>query len=324
MTKWSFVIGNSLVILVCLVISRSSYAFMHYGSHFLDPALVERLNHLQLTARSVVEGTTAGLHRSPLKGASVEFRQHRIYVPGDEPRTLDWRVLARTDRPYVREYHEETNLRGVLMLDRSGSMAYGRKFGAKFDYAARIVASLAYLMLGHTESIGLAVFGTRLERWLPPHARTAQLARVIDVLERTECGGPGAADHALHEVADRLGRRSLVIVLSDLFVPADRLRKGLARLRHDRHEVIAMQVLDPDELEFPFNSFARFHGLEGESPAMYDATLLRQTYLKNLRDHQQALEHACGALGVELARFVIDRPLDEALIGFLRRRAGGG
>jgi uncharacterized protein (DUF58 family) len=297
---------------------------MRHVSHFLDPALVERLNQLQLTARSVVEGTTAGLHRSPLKGASIEFRQHRAYVSGDEPRTLDWRVLARTDRPYVREYHEETNLRAVILLDRSGSMAYGRKFGTKFDYAARIAASLAYLMLGHTESVGLAVFGPRVEQWLAPQAHTAQLARVIDVLERTECGGPGAADVALHEVADRLGRRALVIVLSDLFVPADLLRKGLARLRHDRHEVIAMQVLDPDELEFPFNSFARFHGLEGESPALHDAALLRQTYLKNLREHQQALSHACGALNVELPRFVIDRTLDEALIGFLRRRAGRG
>ncbi|HEY7087145.1 MAG TPA: DUF58 domain-containing protein [Tepidisphaeraceae bacterium] len=301
---------------------------MSHVARFLDPGLVERLSQLQLSARSVVEGTTAGLHRSALKGASVEFRQHRIYAAGDEPRRLDWRVLARTDRPYVREYQEETNLRALIVLDRSGSMGYGGKFGTKLQYASQITAALAYLMLGRTESVGLAVFAARLEDWLAPQAHaSAQLSRVIDVLERTEpasAGGgtsSGAADVALHEVADRLGRRSLVIVLSDLFLPIERLRRGLARLRHDRHEVIAMQVLDKDELEFPFSSFARFHGLEDESPAIYDAALLRKKYLFNLTRHQQALEETCRTLGAELARFITDRPLDEALISFLRRRA---
>lgn len=294
---------------------------MSHVTRFLDPALVEQLNQLQLSARSVVEGATAGLHRSPLRGASVEFRQHRIYVAGDEPRRLDWRVLGRTDRPYVREYHEETNLRAVLMLDRSGSMSYGPRFGTKFDYARRAVASLAYLMLGQTESVGLAVFGTRIEQWLAPHAHTTQLARVIDLLERAEPHGGSEPDAALKEVANRLGRRSLVLLLSDLFVPLDRLRNGLARLRHDRHEVIVLQVLDPDEQEFPFRGIARFHGLEGESPSFSDASLLRKTYLENFKRHQAGLEQACRKLGVELARFTTDRPLGDALVGFLRRRA---
>src|SRR5512143_2739945 len=131
-------------------------------SRYLDPNLVERLNHLELSARRVVEGSTIGLHKSPIKGASVEFRQHRFYVPGDEPRRLDWRVLARTDRPYIKEYDEETNLRCVLLLDCSGSMAYGRDNGTKYDAAARITASLAYLTLRQTESVGLATFADKL------------------------------------------------------------------------------------------------------------------------------------------------------------------
>jgi uncharacterized protein (DUF58 family) len=287
-----------------------------------DPALIERLNQLQLTARSVVEGTTAGLHRSPLKGASVEFRQHRFYVPGDEPRRLDWRVLGRTDRPYVREYHEETNLRAVVMLDRSGSMSYGSEtFGTKFDYARRLVAALTYLMLGQTESVGLAVCGAAVEQWLSPHARSAQLARVIDVLERVEAGGTSEIVKAAHDVADRLGRRALVIIVSDLFAPIGRIRTALARLRHDRHEVIVLRVLDADEIEFPFRGFARFRGLESEAPAMGDAALLRKTYLENFQAHRRELEQTCRALGVELARFETDHPLDEALIAFLRRRA---
>src|SRR5687768_3665323 len=157
---------------------------MSVVTRYLDPSLIERLNALQLSARSVVAGATLGQHRSPVRGASVEFRQHRAYVPGDEPRRLDWRVLARTDRPYVREYQEETNLRCMLLLDRSGSMTYvGGRRQSKFDYAAKIVASLSYLMLNAGESVGVATCGQRVEHWLAPHAATQQLARVIDVLE---------------------------------------------------------------------------------------------------------------------------------------------
>src|SRR5438874_13488126 len=141
-------------------------------SRYLEPNLIERLNQLQLSARRVVEGSIAGLHRSPVKGASVEFRQHRPYAPGDEPRRLDWRVLARTDRPYIKEYDEETNLRCAILLDSSGSMAYAGQSGdsSKFEYASKLAAALAYLMLAQTESVGLGVFGRRIESWLAPHA----------------------------------------------------------------------------------------------------------------------------------------------------------
>lgn len=287
---------------------------------FLDPNLVQQLNQLQLTARSVVEGITTGQHRSRLKGASVEFRQHRSYTPGDEPRRLDWRVLARTDRPYVREFQEETNLRAVILLDRSGSLGYGRRFGSKFDYARKIAAALSYLLLGQTESIGLAVFGNRIERWLAPQAHESQLARILEILEDSSPAGASAPNVAMHELATRLGRRSLVIVLSDLFAPLDRLRNGLARLRHDRHEVILMQVLDPDELEFPFRNFWRFRGLEGEQTSLCDTSLLRQTYLKNIARHELGLAEMCRALGMERTRFLTEQPLDEALLTFLRRR----
>jgi uncharacterized protein (DUF58 family) len=290
-------------------------------ARFLDPNLIQRLNQLQLSARSVVEGRAAGSHRSPIKGASVDFRQHRIYAPGDEPRRLDWRLLARTDRHYVREYQEETNLRGLLMLDTSGSMGYGRQFGTKFEYAARIVASLAYLMLAQTESVGLAAYGSRVVQWVSPESHRSQLSRVIDVLERCEPEGASAPDVAMQNATDRLEKRSLIVVLSDFFASIDRIRSGIARLRHAGHEVIAMQVLDPDELEFPFRGFARFRGLENERPALRDTALLRQVYLENLRQHQQQLEQLCRTAGVELTRIEIDRAMDDVLISFLRRRA---
>ena len=320
---------------------------MSFVSRFLDPNLVERLNHLQLSARRVVEGSITGAHRSPVKGASVEFRQHRFYTPGDEPRRLDWRVLGRTDRPYIKEYDEETNLRCALLLDTSGSMAYagqgrpaggemevapeagadpaaGARGGSKFDYAARLVASLAYLMLGQTESVGLGLFGPRLDPWLAPRAGTQQLARVIDILERAAPRGEANLGGALHEVADRLGRRSLVVAVSDALTPIPRLRQGLARLRHDRHEAILLRVLHRDEVEFPFTKWSRFRGLEGERPQLLEPAVVRRTYLENFRRHRRELEETCRALGAEFHVFITDRPLIDSVTSFLHRRAVGG
>lgn len=293
-------------------------------SRYLDPNLIQSLNHLALSARHVVEGTTTGQHRSPLKGASIEFRQHRFYAPGDDPRRLDWRVLARTDRPYVKEYDEETNLRCVLVIDASGSMAYAGNTGSKFEYAARLVASLSYLMLGQTESVGLAVTRQGLESYVEPHGGSPQLSRVIDALERAVPHGGSGLPAALHALAERLGRRALVIVASDLFVPVPPLREALAHLTHDRHEVIALQVLDPDELTFPFRTWTRLRGLEGEEARVVEPAVVRKTYLDNFRAHAAALRHACRTLGVESHRFTTDRPLIDALTHFLRHRAKAG
>jgi uncharacterized protein (DUF58 family) len=295
---------------------------MAHVSRLLEPAVVERLNQLSLSARRVVEGNTAGLHRSPLKGASIEFRQHRAYAPGDEPRRLDWRVLGRTDRPYIKEYDEETNLRCILMLDHSGSMAYGGRGTSKFDYASRLVASLAYLMLARTESVGMAVYGASVEKWLAPHAHSTQLSHVIDVLERVVPRGVSEPQRAMRDVADRLGRRALVIIVSDFFSPVTAIRTGLARLHHDRHELILLQVLDADEEEFPFRSVSRFRGLESERPRLCETAVVRKAYLQNLVKHREELGRACGSLGGEFAVFRTDRPMIDALTAFLHHRAG--
>jgi uncharacterized protein (DUF58 family) len=293
---------------------------MSFVSRYLEPALVEQLNHLQLSARRVVEGSVTGQHRSPVKGASVEFRQHRFYTPGDEPRRLDWRVLARTDRPYIKEYNEETNLRCVLMLDCSGSMAYGAETAQKFDYASRLAAALAYLMLGQTESVGLATCTNRLERWLAPKAGTAQLSRLIDLLERATPYGKANLAGVMQKVADRLERRTLVILVTDGFCPIANLREGLVRFRHDRHETICLQVLHRDEMEFPFRTWARFRGMENERPEIFEPALMRKVYLENFASHQAQLHDACRALDVEYHSFVTDRPLIESVTLFLHRR----
>jgi uncharacterized protein (DUF58 family) len=306
---------------------------MSFVTRYLEPALVERLNHLQVSARRVVEGSVTGAHRSPLKGASVEFRQHRFYAPGDEPRRLDWRVLGRTDRPYIKEYDEETNLRCALLLDESGSMAYGGAAGgslaaagvapgSKFDYGAKLVAALAYLMLGQTESVGLALFGERAQQWLAPRAGTPQLSRVIDLLERAAPAGASDPGRAMQDVADRLGRRSLAIVVSDFFTPVPRLREGLARLRHDRHEAILLQVLHPDEVEFPFRRWSRFRGLEGERARLLEPAMVRKTYLENFRRHRRDLEETARVAGAEFYSFNTDKALIDSITLFLRKRSG--
>ncbi len=295
---------------------------MSQVSRYLDPTLVEQLRHLQLTARSVVEGSTTGQHKSPGKGASVEFRQHRFYVPGDEPRHLDWRVLGRTDRPYVKEYDEETNLRCMLMLDCSGSMKYGRTLNTKFDYASRLAAALAFLMLSQTESVGLALFGVRVSQWLKPTAATHQLSRILESLERSAPQGESGVAVAMHEVAERLERRSLVIAVSDFFSPSAQFREGLSHLRHRRHEVIVLQVTDRDEEEFPFDTWRRFKGLEGEKPYLVEPALVRERYLENFRRHRQQLRDACTALRAEYSSFVSDQPLAERVRQFIEMRIG--
>ncbi len=293
---------------------------MSQVGRYLEPELVEHLNHMQLSARSVVQGGTIGQHRSPIKGASVEFRQHRFYVPGDEPRRLDWRVLGRTDRPYVKEYDEETNLRAVLMLDASGSMGYGGDFGSKFDYSARLLAAFSYLMLGQSESVGVMACGQGGDDWLAPHSGPTQLSRVVDVLERSRPTGATGLPRAMHDVADRLDRRGLVIILSDFFADADEIRSGLAHLRHERHEVVAVRVLDRHELDFPFRNWTRFRGLEGERGRMIEPALARRSYKENFERHRKALEGACLALRVGLLSFVTDRPIVEGLRRFMMRR----
>ncbi len=289
---------------------------------------MQRLNQLALSGRRVVEGATSGMHRSPVKGASVEFQQHRAYVAGDEPRRLDWRLLARTDRTYVKQYNEETNLRAVLVLDCSGSMGYGGKArgkrqearATKFEHGAKLVASLAYLMLGQTESVGFAGAGSDTVEWVGPGAGTTQLARILDGLERSGPRGESDLRKTLFEVAGRLGRRSQVVIVSDFFSPVKEIRQGLARLSHGKHETIALRVIDRDEVAFPFQNWTQFRGLEGEKAKLCEPAVMRQVYRENFERHSKELAQSCTSLGVELHTLVTDRPMVDSLIGVLSHR----
>ncbi len=228
----------------------------------LDPTILSRFGRLELIAHLVVEGVMSGLHKSPFKGFSVEFAEHREYGPGDEIRHIDWRAFGKTDRYYVKEYEEETNLRAYLVVNSSGSMAYAGRTVSKFEHARRLAASLAYLMISQRDAVGLVTFDSAVRAMIPPRSAPGHFAILCNTLERTQTGGETRLSGILHALADRIRRRGLVVILSDGFDAIDDLTAALRHLRHRHHEVLFFHTLAPEEEEFPFRNPARFRNLE--------------------------------------------------------------
>src|SRR3954466_2770159 len=291
-------------------------------SEFLTPADLQKISNLQILARLVVEGFCTGLHRSPHKGFSVEFKQHRQYVPGDEIRHLDWRVFGKTDRFYIREYEEETNLRCTMLLDASGSMNYGNPNGrSKLVYAQRLAACLAYLMLGQQDSVGLVTFDTKVRKYIPPRSRVSHLQVLMDELQRTKPGGETEIGRVFHDLVPKLHRRGLLIIISDLFGDVPTLLKALAQFRHAHHEILVFQLWDRDELDFKFNGWTQFESLEAASQKhLIDPALLRASYPGNLARFREELTRGCSRHKIDLVPFVTDQPYAEALAAYLSRR----
>lgn len=294
-------------------------------SNVLTPADLQKISNLQLFARQVVEGFCTGLHRSPHKGFSVEFKQHRQYVPGDEIRHIDWRVFGRSDRFYIREYEEETNLRATLLLDLSGSMDYGRGEVSKYQYAVRLAACLAYLMLGQQDSVGMVTFDSKVRRYIPPRSRISHLQVLIDELQKSQPGGETEIGRVFHDLVPKLNRRGVLIIISDLFGDVSELLRALAHFRHAHHEIIIFQIWDRDELEFPFKSWTQFEGLEPSGGKhMLDPVLLREAYLANLAKFRDELSRGCSRHKIDLVPFTTDQPYSDALAAYLSRRRGRG
>ena len=292
----------------------------------LKPVDLKRLKHLQVRARQMVEGFCSGLHRSPHKGFSVEFKQHRQYVPGDEIRRLDWKVFGKTDRFFIREYEEETNLRCTLVLDKSGSMAYrgARASSSKFDYAVHMAAALASLLLEQQDAVGLVTFDDEVREHVPPRARPAHLNALVDYLQRTQPGNDTDMAEVFRKLVPKIHRRGLVLILSDCFGNELDLIRSLSHLRSRHHEVVVFQVWDRDELEFPFFERLRFDSLEDPAnQRLVDAAHLRESYLEVLRDFRAQLEQGCARNRVDLVPLVTDKPWAEALAEYLAKRRGG-
>ncbi len=290
----------------------------------LSPKDLSRVAKLQLLARQVVEGFCSGKHRSPHKGFSVEFKEHRQYVRGDEIRSIDWKVFGKSDRLYIREYEEETNLRCTLLVDRSGSMRYrgDRSRGlSKYDYAQQLAASLAYLMFGQQDAVGLVTFDDEPRDRLPVRARPSHLRALMTALaaeathRETDLGG------VFSKIAPALGRRSLVIIISDSMGDVPSIARSLSQFRSSRHEILFFQILDPDEIDFPFSGRIQFRDLENVSNEhTVDARSLRDAYLDRLQEHETALRDACRKHKVDLVPLTTDRPFSDALHEYLAMR----
>ncbi|MBI1370363.1 MAG: DUF58 domain-containing protein [Planctomycetes bacterium] len=293
-------------------------------SDFISGHDLGRLSNLQLLARQVVEGFCSGLHRSPHKGFSVEFKQHRQYVAGDELRRLDWKAYGKSDRLYIREYEEETNLRCTLLLDCSGSMGYtGSTSGglSKHDYAVRLAASLGYLLLQQQDAVGLVTFDTQIRKYIPPRARPAHLKGMLDELSATKPGGETELAKVFHDLVPKLHRRGLLVILSDCFGAVPDLLKALAHFRHQHHDIVIFQIYDRDELDFPFKQWTRFDSLEdGANRLMVDPVHLRRAYLENLERFREDLKKGCYRHRIDLVPMTTDQPYADALASFLALR----
>ncbi|MBI3909743.1 MAG: DUF58 domain-containing protein [Armatimonadetes bacterium] len=269
-----------------------------------DPELRSRISRLELHARLVVEGVISGLHRSPYHGFSVEFAQHREYTPGDEIRTIDWRVLARSDRYYVKEFEEETNLKAYLLLDASSSMDYAgeRRRHTKREYASVVAAALAQLMIQQRDAVGLAVFDEGVRSYLPPRSLASHYKQMLETMLACEPRPKTNLAATFHELADQVKRRGLIIVLSDLFGEVEDILMGLRHFRHRKHEVIVFHVLDDDEIEFPFTDLTRFEGLEREPEVLVDPRGIRTEYQRQINLFCERLERGCREMQIDLTR----------------------
>jgi uncharacterized protein (DUF58 family) len=290
-----------------------------------DPSALARFGDLGLVARTVVEGFLSGVHQSPYKGFSVEFAEHRQYYPGDEIRHIDWRAVGKTDRYYIKEHEEETNLQAHLLVDASGSMAYAGRGVSKFAYARFVAASLAYLLLHQRDAVGLVTHDHAVREILPPRSHAKQLPLVLRTLDETRPGGETALADVWHRVAPQLRRRGLVVILSDCFDRPPPLLHALRRLAHAGHEVILFHVLAPEEIEFPFDRFTQFRGLERPADTrLVDPHLVRQEYLRNFEAFCHELRTGAAGMRIDYHLLRTDQPVDRALGHYLSRRRPSG
>jgi uncharacterized protein (DUF58 family) len=288
----------------------------------IDPRTLAKLHGLRLRARHIVEGYVAGLHRSPYHGFSIEFAEHREYAPGDDLRYVDWKVFGRTDKVYLKQYEDETNLLCYLVLDISESMTYKSRTAAlsKLEYAQCLAAALAWLVLRQQDAVGLALFDSQIRAMIRPAGSPSHLEQLLSAMESARPGKKTATGPILHELAQRLTRRGVVIVLSDFFDDAASLAAGLKHLKHRRHDVAVLHVLDPAELDFPFRGPTEFQGLE-EFPAVHaEPQVIRRAYLRELSAFRQALEAACRGQQIDYFLLRTDQPLDAALTSVLATR----
>ena len=297
--------------------------------YLLDPQVLAKVHRLELIARGVVEGFVAGRHQSPFKGFSVEFAEHRQYTPGDCLRDLDWRVYAKSDRYYIKQYIEETNLRAVILLDASGSMKYTGSMAArhngqrlsKFEYGQYLAASLAHLMIHQQDAVGLVTFDTEVRRYIPARSRANHLRVVLQELSETVPGEETSLAPIFHDIAERAHRRGLIVVISDLFDDLDELMKALHHFRYRKHEVLLLHVMAEEELLFPFEQWTDFRNLEiTEHHVQLDPLSIRAAYVEEIRKFIDRIQMTCGQMNIDYVQLSTRQDFGVALAHYLARR----
>jgi uncharacterized protein (DUF58 family) len=294
---------------------------MNAAEKYLRPEVIRQVSRLDLRAKFIVEGFLAGLHASPYHGFSVEFSEHRKYVPGDDLKDLDWNVYAKTDKYYLKKFQAETNVTGYLVMDLSASMAYTyRQELTKFDYAICLAAALGYLMIHQQDPVGLVTFDTRIQTSLPPRSKRTQLGTMLAVLANLKPSGQTDIAHCLHQLAVMIRSKSLVLLFSDLLTDPQPVIQGLHHLRHRGHEIILFHILDEAETHFPFDGVIEFEDAEDHSKLTIDARGMRGDYLQSLGDFQDFYRKECAKANIDYVPMDTSVSFDKALLEYLLSR----
>lgn len=296
---------------------------------YLDPRTLARIGSLDLRARLIVEGLMSGMHRSPYQGISVEFAQHRPYVAGDDIKHVDWKVFGRSDKIYLKQYLQETNLDLICMVDASESMGFGTVSGrtkdsvlwTKYDHATAIAASLSYMAIQQQDSVGLAIFDQTLSRYFKPSNSPGQWKLVVNELQQVPRWNKTNTGKILDQLAEKLTHRSLIVILSDFFDDLEGIAQGLRHLRYKKHEMMIFQILDPSEIDFPFEEVTLFKGLEEAGELLTEPRALRDGYIEQLHLFTEELKKMCRGMHIDFQRFSSGDSLDVSLSQFLANRA---
>ena len=294
------------------------------AAKLIDPQALMTIRSLELRARAVVEGFWSGMHRSPYHGFSVEFTEYRQYTPGDDPRYLDWRVFARSDRYFIKKYEDETNLRVYLLVDQSRSMEYGSRGYTKATYAGTLAATLAYFLHLQGDAVGLLTFGEQVRDYLPARHRVGHLRQIMLALERAPSGKSTDLVAPLERITSLIRKRGLVTLISDFLAPLEQLERNLLALNASGHEVAIFQVVDPAEVTLGLDQPALFEDVESARTIYIDPAAARVAYVKKFDQHCEALRATCRKLGIGYQRMVTDQPLETALFEFLQQRMRRG
>jgi len=294
---------------------------MSTGYRFLEPEALARVKNLSMVARGVVEGAISGIHASPYKGFSVEFAEHREYTAGDDPRHLDYKMLARTDRLYIKQYEEETNMRVQILLDTSGSMGYSHQSKiTKLEYASYLTAILAYLMTRQQDSVGLTTFDTKIGLDMPARSSPRHFNEMMRQLETIQPGEQTDIAEVLHRLANRFKRRCLIVLISDLYDDPEEVMRALHHFRHRRHEVLVFNVFDKSEIDFPFDDAISFHDLETNERIQIDPAYVRDVYIEQVEEFIETYRRSCAESNIDYVMTDTSVPYDFMLSRYISKR----